>query len=187
MPVIHRRTIGWQCAAAVTAIVLVAACSNAKQQLGLTRQTPDEFMVVSYAPLSLPPDFQLRPPQPGAPRPQEGTTRDQAIATLTGDDSGGGGDKSAGERALLEGAGADDIDPTIRQQIEAETAAQIERDQAFVDRLVLWREREPYAVIVDPAKEAERLEENAAQGKPITEGDTPIIKRKKRGLLEGIF
>ncbi len=33
--------------------------------------SPDEFAVESRAPLTIPPDFDLRPPQPGAPRPQE--------------------------------------------------------------------------------------------------------------------
>jgi len=33
--------------------------------------TPDEFRVVTKAPLVVPPDFSLRPPAPGKPRPQE--------------------------------------------------------------------------------------------------------------------
>jgi hypothetical protein len=32
---------------------------------------PDEFEVVQRAPLTIPPDFDLRPPKPGSPRPQE--------------------------------------------------------------------------------------------------------------------
>ena len=36
---------------------------------------PDEFAVESRAPLTVPPDFDLRPPEPGAPRPQEKTAK----------------------------------------------------------------------------------------------------------------
>lgn len=62
--------------------VALGACSGVQKQLGLERTSPDEFAVVSQAPLSLPPDINLRPPQPGAPRPQEGTMTDAAEATL---------------------------------------------------------------------------------------------------------
>jgi hypothetical protein len=41
--------------------------------------------------------------------------------------------------------------------------------------------------VVDPQAEQQRIEENQALGKPVTEGETPTIERKKRGLLEGIF
>lgn len=41
---------------------LLSGCSNVtKQKLGLTKQAPDEFMVMSRAPLSLPPEYDLRP------------------------------------------------------------------------------------------------------------------------------
>lgn len=60
----------------------LSACSGVQKQLGLERVSPDEFAVVSRAPLSLPPDVNLRPPQPGAARPQEGTMTDAAAASL---------------------------------------------------------------------------------------------------------
>jgi len=44
----------------------------------MERVSPDEFAVESRAPLTIPPEFELRPPQPGAPRPQEATAADQA-------------------------------------------------------------------------------------------------------------
>src|SRR3954463_12091150 len=63
----------------------VAGCSSTKEMLGLTKRSPDEFQVVSRAPLSMPPDYSLRPPTPGAARPQEGTTTQQAQQIVTGD------------------------------------------------------------------------------------------------------
>ena len=41
--------------------------------------------------------------------------------------------------------------------------------------------------VVDPQKEAQRLKENAAIGKAPTEGDTPVIRKKKKAIFEGIF
>jgi len=178
--------------AAVAAALLVAlgGCSQARQALGLTKQAPDEFQVVARAPLSLPPDYNLRPPEPGAPRPQEGTTRDQAKTALFGTyDSGFASDMegSPGEIALLQSAGATGIDPNIRKLVDQETNRLMAEDKKFIDSLIFWRNPDPYGEVVDPVAEQQRLQENAALGKPATEGETPIIERRERGLLEGIF
>lgn len=46
------------------------------------RERPDEFAVQRQAPLVIPPDFELVPPAPGAPRPTEGTAAQQALEAL---------------------------------------------------------------------------------------------------------
>ena len=188
---------------AVALSALAGGCSSVKEQLGLTKQSPDEFKVVSRAPLSMPPDYNLRPPTPGAPRPQEGTTRDQAanaVFQYSGNGSSlqpdqippiGEGEsetaQSSGESALLQSAGASGVDPNIRQVVDSETTADEADSRTLADTLVFWRDPEPYGDVVDPAAEQKRLQENAALGKPTTEGETPVIVRKKRGMLEGIF
>ena len=40
---------------------------------------------------------------------------------------------------------------------------------------------------MDPTKETQRIRENVALGKPATDGETPIIQRKKRGIIESLF
>lgn len=188
-------------ALALSLPVLAGGCSSVKEQLGLTKQSPDEFKVVSRAPLSMPPDYNLRPPTPGAPRPQEGTTRDQAAAAVFGYPGAGlqpdqippigegeaEAAQSSGESALLQSAGASGVDPNIRQLVDSETAEDEADSTTLADTLVFWRDPEPYGDVVDPAAEQKRLQENAALGKPVTEGDTPVIVRKQRGMLEGIF
>ena len=43
-------------------VLALSACSTeTKRKLGLASQAPDEFMVMSRAPLSLPPEYDLRP------------------------------------------------------------------------------------------------------------------------------
>ena len=72
-------------AALVACLALLAGCgADTARTFGLTRDPPDEFQVSSRAPLTVPPDFNLRPPQPGQPRPQEGPARDRAAAMLAG-------------------------------------------------------------------------------------------------------
>jgi len=45
--------------------------------------------------------------------------------------------------------------------------------------------------VIDPVKESQRIRENQAQGRPITQGETPTIerqeKKKSKSLLEGLF
>jgi hypothetical protein len=184
-------------AALVVALPLATGgCSGVKETLGLTKQSPDEFKVVSRAPLSMPPDYNLRPPTPGSPRPQEGTPRDQAQQAVLGIPADaippiGEGEAetalSSGESALLQSAGATGVDPNIRQLVDTETAEDAADSRTLADTLVFWREPEPYGTVVDPAAEQKRLQENAATGQPITEGETPTVVRKKRGMLEGVF
>ena len=199
-----RRTSILVAALAVGLPLATGGCSSLKETLGLSKQSPDEFKVVSRAPLSMPPDYNLKPPTPGAPRPQEGTPRDQAAAAVfqysnTTSASmpadaippvGEGESESAqssGESALLQSAGASGVDPNIRQLVDSETAEDEANSRTLADTLTFWREPEPYGEVVDPAAEQKRLQENSALGKPVTEGETPTIVRKKKGMLEGIF
>jgi Protein of unknown function (DUF3035) len=64
--------------ACLTGAVLLSGCSDFKQLMGIDPTMPDEFAVESRAPLTIPPDFNLRPPEPGAPRPQEESSEKQA-------------------------------------------------------------------------------------------------------------
>ena len=57
---------------------LASGCTDFRQMVGMDAISPDEFAVESRAPLTIPPDFDLRPPQPGAPRPQEATAAERA-------------------------------------------------------------------------------------------------------------
>jgi len=61
-----------------TGALLLQGCTDLKRSIGLEKTSPDEFAVESRAPLTMPPDFELRPPQPGAARPQEKSSGQQA-------------------------------------------------------------------------------------------------------------
>jgi len=179
--------------ATVAITVLVAgalsACSNPRRSLWLEKAPPDEFAVAARAPLSIPPEFTLRPPQPGAPRPQEGRVQDQALAALTGERATPARRQSlsAGEQALLTQAGADNVPEDIRRTVDSETSALVAESETFTDRLVFWRDPESPATLVDPQEESRRLRENQALGASPAEGAMPTIKREKKALLEGIF
>lgn len=179
-------------ALALAAPLFAACSSDTARTFGFLRDPPDEFQVQTQAPLSMPPEYALRPPRPGAPRPQEPSARDQAAGimvartvtpTVPVEPRSGA---SPGEAALLAAAGPAPP-PDLRERIESDNTLIAERNRSFVDRLMFWRTPEQPGVVVDPNREAQRLREAAALGREPTTGDTPIIQRRRRGLLEGLF
>lgn len=84
----------------VSAGSLVSACSSNSSLFNRVR--PDEFAVSRQAPLVVPPDFALTPPNPGAPRPQDVDSSKQALDALFG----GPAPRSAIETDALGKAGA---------------------------------------------------------------------------------
>ena len=53
-------------------VLALSACSTAtKEKLGLTKKAPNEFMVIPRAPLSLPPEYDLRPVTVPQENPEE--------------------------------------------------------------------------------------------------------------------
>jgi len=172
-----------------TALALTG-CGNSdtlSRTFGLTRDAPDEFTVTTRAPLSMPPDFSLRPPRPGAPRPMEQSERNQAEQALVPQMALGtpqAGD-SPGQDALVQAAGPA-ASAQIRQQVDADARMQ-QTNTSFVSKLLFWQTPEPPGIVVDPQKEAQRLRQNAALGQSPDIGDTPIIQPQKKGWLEGIF
>ncbi|WP_029011003.1 DUF3035 domain-containing protein [Azospirillum halopraeferens] len=190
----RRRTVRPLLVAAIAALAL-AGCSDVRRSIGLDRTSPDEFAVVSRAPLTLPPDMRLPAPRPGAARPNEPSPTAVAEATVFGTggvrqggrSAGSDGPGSTGESALLSRAGADRVDPRIRATVDQETTQLIIADRSWVDSLLFWQTQEaPYSV-VDPTKEAQRLRSAQATGQPLNEGAVPTITRRRKAPFEGLF
>jgi hypothetical protein len=178
---------------AVIALVLAAAalssCADARRALGYDKSPPDEFSVIARAPLSQPPDYNLRPPSPGAPRPQEGTPTDQARAALTPGKNAPATNPagSKGEQLMLAKAGVDKNTPDIRRVVNEETTQMVEADDHFVDHLMFWQDKGPSGDIVNAGAEKQRLKDNASTGKPVTDGPTVVIERKTSYWWDDIF
>lgn len=94
---------------AITALGLSACGSSGI----FGRDAPDEFAIGRAAPLVVPPDYNLAPPRPGAPRPMETDAQTQAMEALFGPGVRPA-PKSPGEQKLLDDAGAARPDPSAR-------------------------------------------------------------------------
>src|SRR3954466_6697375 len=127
--------------AALAGALALAACSGDEltRTFGLTRDAPDEFTVTTRAPLSMPPDFSLRPPRPGAPRPQEQSEREQAQEALVPDLALNQpqASASAGQEALMAQTGPS-APADIRSKVDQDTRYAA-ADESFVDKILYWR------------------------------------------------
>jgi hypothetical protein len=174
--------------------LVLSGCGINRQTFGLDRTPPDEFSVLTRAPLAVPPEYKLRPPAPGAPRPQESDTRQQAASAVFGSApqtrqqaAASSAPTTTGESALLDQAGATQVQPGIRTTVNRDAATAAAQNTGFIDSLLFWQKQEPPGTVVNAKQEQQRLRENAALGKPVTEGDTPVIERRRKAPLEGLF
>lgn len=167
-------------------VVTLSACGSIREDLGLGRAPPDEFAVIDRAPLAMPPDFGLRPPVPGAPRPQEVDPSIHANDALFGSSEKpveASSKLSSAEKALLEQTGADKATPDIRTTINNESSQVIESDPHLLDKLLWWKKEGQPGTSVDASAEAARIKEAKEKGEPLNKTATPIIEKQKSGWL----
>ncbi len=188
-------------------VAALAACSNTsvRDTLGINRDAPDEFVVVSRPPLSLPPEFELRPPRPGEPQripSAEEEARRQLLGTASPPASLDEAETPSGETAVVpvltadapSGAtssflskfGADKADDSIRDKLSKDKTVSRapKKSESLYEELVGSDSPEP---VVDSEKEAERLRANKDAGKPVTEGETPNAEEKPKSVIDEIF
>ena len=164
--------------------LLLTACggvSGVRDQLGVTKDSPDEFAVVRRAPLEIPPNVftqaSLPTPQPGAPRPQEKAPAIAAKTALFGEPP----EKpqaGAAENAFLAKAGTKIANPQIRSIINQETASLHDRNKPVAERLlgIGGDANLASATVVDAKAERQRILTAIQDGRSITDGDTPSIE-----------
>ena len=119
------------------AALALGACSSLRQGVGLTKVTPDEFLTVSTAPLTVPPEYGLRPPAPGQPRPQELAPESAARQILLGQRQAV--TRSPGEQVLVAQAGGDRADPLARYVIDDEFGDLAHKEEGWANRILFWR------------------------------------------------
>ena len=175
----------------IVATVLVAAaglagCTSTQKALGMSKVTPDEFRVVTKAPLVVPPDYALRPPAPGEPRPQELQPESAARNALLGQREAE--QRSDGEKMLVAKAGAEKADPLVRYVVDDEFGDIAHKEKGFADRVMFWKKDDPATTApataldgstanIDAAAEKERLAK-------LTGNKSVIIQREGKSRIK---
>ncbi len=166
---------------------LLAGCSDLSRTFGFARTSPDEFAVTTQPPLTMPPDYAIRPPEVGAPRPQAmpaSQAAEQALipqSALAGPATGG---SSPGQSALVQSATTAAGTATAGPQIGRPTNTE---DQSFARQLLFGGPTSGAGSLVNAPAEAKRLRENAALGQSPATGETPVIAPESRGWLQRLF
>ncbi|HEX7885978.1 MAG TPA: DUF3035 domain-containing protein [Phenylobacterium sp.] len=166
-------------ATALVAAAGLAGCQSTQKALGMSKVTPDEFRIVTKAPLVVPPDYALRPPAPGEPRPQELQPESAARNALLGQREAE--QRSDGEKMLVNKAGAEKADPLVRYVVDDEFGDIAHKEKSFADRVMFWKKDAPApqqtAALdnsnspIDPAAEKERVAKLV--------GDKPIVIQRE--------
>jgi hypothetical protein len=149
--------------------LLLSGCDSLRDAAGLTKRSPDEFAVTTKAPLVIPPDFNLRPPRPGAApvnQTDPSTSAQQALFNNSDPETvaaGMRGNYSPAEKLLLAHAGVQNSDPNVRTELKSDLRAIQGADESFTDR-VLGTKPSPFTgQPVNADAEVERRNRAAAQ------------------------
>jgi hypothetical protein len=193
-------------AALLVGAAMLAGCDTIREATGNDKQPPDEFAVLTKAPLIIPPDFNLRPPKPGAAPLNQSEPTDTAQQSLFGADTATiakamPGNMSDGEKMLLASAGAQNADPSIRQDLAADRnkALQSASDD-FTNTVLFWQKPsekdESLNADAELAKSASAKQPDGAksaapdanaQAKPGDDSQPATIEKEKKKSSGGWF
>ena len=188
-------------AALGAATLPLAGCDSFNRAIGKTRVIPDEFQVVSNAPLAIPPDYALRPPRVGnGPDQQNATEQAKETVFRAGDTNPDAAavaplDKvmSPGEQDLLKQAGATSVPSDIRRTVDADPSEGVPFERGLVDKLLFWSgpTTPPSTDTLNPGQETSRIRlaqsvangTTAAPPAPPADAVVPVIEhtQKKSG------
>lgn len=190
---LYRSSVFYYCTIILAPIFLIGCESISKVMGG--KSSPDEFSVYSRAPLSIPPEFEIRPPSPGAARPQEGTPRESVKGFLStknfkpeNNPRNAPSSLSTGEKSLLSQSGGNATDPDIRAIVNRESIVPVSGSKTIANKVLFWKNPKKQLNIVDPQKENVRIRKKQKSGKKITSKGVPEIKKDlDRSLLDILF
>lgn len=133
-------------------LLALGGCDSTRRDLGLERTVPDEFKSVSQPPLTLPPDFQMRPPRPGAPPRTTESPEERAYLLLYEEAASAPSfnetferrfDVSPGEQRLLAKVGADRVHPHMADVLYVERTGRAVADPALVEAIAAYDDPHP--------------------------------------------
>jgi len=161
----------------------LTGCTQTSKALGLRKNAPNEFNILTKAPLIVPPEYNLRPPQVGTSSAENNYTQKAAREALIGDIDAA--EPSRGEVILMSKAGVGRANQEIRLEIDGQNSVE-RKTEGFSDRVLFWRDGgvvNPDGSPLDNEIEAKRLEsvKSATGG-----GEVTITKRPGGAKLPGL-
>ncbi len=133
--------------AVLAASVALTACSkqqNLRELVGL-KSSGAEPVFAPNARLAVPPDYTLRPPEPGSGKSAARAASARGRQALVGDKATanyipGNGTRSKGESVLVRKASkGQGVERDIKKKVDTETRQAETGEKAFADKLLKWR------------------------------------------------
>lgn len=159
------------------------ACQSTTKALGLNSAAPNEFNILTKAPLVVPPEYNLRPPQVGASSAENNYSQQAARRALIGDIDEA--EPTRGEIVLMTKAGVGRANQEIRLEIDGQNSVERKSD-GFTNRVMFWKDgavQLPTGGALDPEAEAKRLESiRSATGG----GEVKIMRKPGGAKLPGL-
>lgn len=171
--------------ALASAALIATGCASTSRALGLEKSAPNEFNILTKAPLVVPPEYNLRPPAVGSSSAENNYSQRTAREALLGDIDDA--TPSQGEIALMAKAGVNRANPEIRLEIDGANSVE-RKSNGFTDRLLFWQngqvvDENGNPTPLDADNEARRVESvNSATGG----GQVTISKRPGGPKLPGL-
>lgn len=152
------------------AVIMLSACSSGNGLIG-AKNAPDEFEVVIRPPLTLPPNFTLRPNDDNDAASANLANAQAGVSAIGQSQSLLGTNNSANASSFEELFGTDQIIPNIRNIIDEETLG-IQLDRRVPLEQIFGGQPE-VGPDLDAAAEAYRIRQAIKDGQPLT--DTPTF------------
>jgi hypothetical protein len=139
-------------------ILLLYGCGGVKEKIGIIKKAPDEFQVYESKPLSVPPNFELRPPAEGEILANE---NDKNI--IFSDENNIDKNLTLSDEILLISLGQKEIEKNIRKIINDDNSIQ-EVDKSLLDKIINFEpifevEKDKESKIINPEEEKKRIED----------------------------
>jgi len=163
----------------------LAGCASVNKLVNGDTKPADESDVLSFQPLSTPPDYALVPgstpasgqsasaQDPNATASDQYTGQSQTLMSSLGSTTNQAGatdpSVSTGEQALLDEANADKANPDIRDLLANDSTASDGVSKSLTDELILWNSNQQQGIA------------------PSKSGTAPTITRVQATPLSGIF
>ena len=139
-------------------ILLLNSCGGVKEKIGIIKKAPDEFQVYESKPLSVPPNFELRPPAEGEILANE---NDESI--IFSDENNIDKNLTLSDEILLISLGEKETEKNIRKIINDENSIQ-EVDKSLLDKIINFEpifegEKNKESKIINAEEEKKRIDD----------------------------
>lgn len=155
----------------IACLIAISSCSSGlKRDLGLIREVPDEFRVISQPDLSIPPNFDLVPPAYPVQNYNFGQQNRAIVDShLTKD-----------EEEFISILNLPQASNNIRDDITSENVSHdYTKSKTVISRLKAIVKKDDQDSIVSPVEENKRIQNNIKNNKKIDEGDVASTKKEK--------